>query len=43
MVDVTRHNFATVFPQFESDLKKCSYVSLDCEFSHLPSDDFENR
>ncbi|XP_073983042.1 pre-piRNA 3'-exonuclease trimmer-like isoform X2 [Rhodnius prolixus] len=42
MVDVTRHNFATVFPQFESDLKKCSYVSLDCEFSHLPSDDFEN-
>uniref|UniRef100_A0A023EY28 Putative polya-specific ribonuclease parn-like domain-containing protein 1 n=1 Tax=Triatoma infestans TaxID=30076 RepID=A0A023EY28_TRIIF len=42
MVSVTRHNFDTVFPQFESDLKKCSYVSLDCEFSYLPIDDFEN-
>uniref|UniRef100_A0A0V0GB39 Putative polya-specific ribonuclease parn-like domain-containing protein 1 n=1 Tax=Triatoma dimidiata TaxID=72491 RepID=A0A0V0GB39_TRIDM len=42
MVDVTRHNFDAIFPQFENDLKKCSYVSLDCEFSHLPTDDFEN-
>ncbi|BES97110.1 Poly(A)-specific ribonuclease (PARN)-like domain containing 1 [Nesidiocoris tenuis] len=39
MVDVTAKNFEDVLPIFEHELKKCSFIAIDCEFSRLPLDD----
>ncbi|KAF6203751.1 hypothetical protein GE061_002086 [Apolygus lucorum] len=39
MVDVIDSNFEEIFPNFEHQLKKCSFVALDCEFTSLPFDE----
>lgn len=36
-MDVTRLNFAELYPTIESEIKECDYLSFDCEFSGIGS------
>ncbi|EEB12963.1 poly A-specific ribonuclease,putative [Pediculus humanus corporis] len=35
MTEVTSENFWKILPQIEEELKSCSFISIDCEFSGL--------
>ena len=39
MCDVTRHNFAEVFPKIQKSIKNCNFIAVDTEFSALSLDD----
>lgn len=36
-MDVTRLNFADLYPTIESEIKECDYLAIDCEFSGIES------
>lgn len=36
-MDVTRLNFAELYPTIENEIKECDYLSFDCEFSGIGS------
>lgn len=38
MIEVTNKNFDGVLNEFRHEISKCSFYSLDCEFSSLPLD-----
>ena len=42
-MDVTRENFAQVYPQFQEDLRNCSFVAIDCEMTGIFAVDNENK
>ncbi|CAH1404913.1 unnamed protein product [Nezara viridula] len=43
MFEATRQNFEEVLNELQYEIKNCSFVSLDCEFTSLPADKhFEN-
>ncbi|KAK9512210.1 hypothetical protein O3M35_000679 [Rhynocoris fuscipes] len=42
MKDVNKFNLDTIYPQLEKEAKNCSYISIDCEFSYLPANGYQN-
>ena len=38
MVDVTRDNFEELYDEILEDIKKCSFIGFDTEFSALTTD-----
>ena len=44
MIEVTNHNFNSIYPHLESALKDASFIAIDTELSGInDNDDSKNR